>query len=88
MKLRQPITLVEFCRRVRIRWHVARRLCLKGAVRAKRSRGGWLVDAVDIPALLKSPPWDRLNHRGCRPARVFAVNERLGAIRSRKARRP
>jgi hypothetical protein len=88
MKLRQPISLTEFCRRVRIRWHVGRRLCLKGAVRARRSRAGWLVDAADIPALLKSPPWERPDHRGPSPARVFAVNERLNAIRRRIARRP
>jgi hypothetical protein len=81
MKLREPITLVEFCRRVRIRWAVGRRYCLRGDVRAKRdSRGCWLVDARDIPAFLKSPPWK--GRRGPRPTRVFATgHQRLADVR-------
>jgi hypothetical protein len=88
MKLREPITLVEFCKRARIRWAVGRRCCLRGDVRAKRdARGFWLVDARDIPAFLKSPPWNVKGRSGPRPTRVFAVHERIADVRKNGRRR-
>jgi hypothetical protein len=68
------IPLNEFARAIRVHWRNAYRMVQSGKVRARSERRGehlrWLVDARDVAAILKDPPWKRPGHRGIAPKRV------------------
>ena len=83
--LRQPITLAEMARAVRIRWHVLRRAAVQGRFPAMQLGGHWLCDAADIAYVRKM-----IGEWAPQATRAFAVNERLAdlGITPRKGRKP
>jgi len=83
--LREPITLAQMAKAIRIRWHVLRRAAESGKIRAVKLGGHWLCDGADIPHLR-----DEAGTLFPHATRVFAVNERLVdlGVTPRKGRKP